>query len=562
MGLNTAPDFFQCMLSQLFADLPFVITHINDTAVIVDGNCDNHLQKLDQVLERLQAKGLQVNGLELHWAWDEIKHLGFILTKDGIKPQPKKIKAILAMEAPKMKKMLCQFIGMANHCHFMWHGCSHLLAPLTNSCSKTAHCHWMLEHQKAFKELKKSISSEVILSFPDCTKEFHLHVDASDCQLGAALTQDRKPLAFFSKKLAKHQHKHGIGKKEMLSVVESLQEFHNMIHGCPIVAHMDHKNWTFDDHKQHKNLLHHVMAFVDWRVCTCIEVHWWFWQCCHRCFVTSACWHGRKCQWCIFMWQTVWIANGTHTAAQLWDNFCLAEEGSHCVMACARNTWLIGMSFWWCCSIKMIKHAGWQSCHDAKSERQQVLHFGTQCIVQAPHVLVPCQFGPSRHCSDVWHLVPTLHMACCGKRHCKASQALQAMSVRQAWRLRTWQSPTQGCWTWTLVQLMPWLSRTMEGCCQWQRSSVSFFDHDRSFCILDWDHSHLFQEDGAHQGPCDTRMVAKTPWTCLMHLWSRFRVWRHWFLWLVAMMAHAKCTNYSCKSVSQCNHWTFASNPG
>ena len=63
------------------------------------------------------------------------------------------------------------------------------------------------------------------LSYPDCSKPFEMHPDASDAQLGAVLSQEGKPLAMFSRKLNKHQRNYTVGEKEMLSVVEALKEF-------------------------------------------------------------------------------------------------------------------------------------------------------------------------------------------------------------------------------------------------------------------------------------------------------------------------------------------------
>jgi len=105
---------------------------------------------------------------------------------------------------------------------------------------------WTSECQHSFDELKKLISKEVLLSFPDYTQKFVLMPDASDRQLGAVLMQNGKPLAFFSKKLNKYQQKYTVGEKEMLGVVEALKEFRTMVLGYPIEVHTDHKNWVTD----------------------------------------------------------------------------------------------------------------------------------------------------------------------------------------------------------------------------------------------------------------------------------------------------------------------------
>ena len=62
MGLCNSPDIFQEKMSMLFDGLEFVQTYINDLLVLTKGIFDNHLEKLERVLCRLQKAGLKVNG--------------------------------------------------------------------------------------------------------------------------------------------------------------------------------------------------------------------------------------------------------------------------------------------------------------------------------------------------------------------------------------------------------------------------------------------------------------------------------------------------------------------
>jgi len=162
-------------------------------------------KKVEQVLDRLRSKNLAVNARKSFWAVKEVDYLGFRLTPKGVKPQARKIAALMNMNAPKTKRQLRRFIGLVNYYRYMWKGRSHLMAPLTDRTSKTMAFKWTPECQHSFDELKKLISKEVLLSFPDYTQKFVLMPDASDRQLGAVLMQNGKPLAFFSKKLNKYQ---------------------------------------------------------------------------------------------------------------------------------------------------------------------------------------------------------------------------------------------------------------------------------------------------------------------------------------------------------------------
>jgi hypothetical protein len=84
---------------------------------------------------------------------------------------------------------------------------------------------WNDELESAFLELKQMVSRETLLNYPDWSKPFDIHTDASDKQLGAVISQDGKPIAFFSRRLSKAQQNYTTTKKELLSIVECLKQF-------------------------------------------------------------------------------------------------------------------------------------------------------------------------------------------------------------------------------------------------------------------------------------------------------------------------------------------------
>jgi hypothetical protein len=81
---------------------------------------------------RLQGAGLKVNARKCFWGTNETKYLGYILTRDGIKPQPKKIEAILAVKPPLTVKELRRFLGLVQYYRDLWAKRSEMLATLTN----------------------------------------------------------------------------------------------------------------------------------------------------------------------------------------------------------------------------------------------------------------------------------------------------------------------------------------------------------------------------------------------------------------------------------------------
>jgi len=135
MGLSISPDLFQANMQMLLADFPFVKVYLDDVLIFSNGSYQDHMKKVEQVLERLRSKNLSVNARKSFWAVKEVDHLGFRLTAKEVKPQARKIAALMNMKAPKTKRQLRRLIGLVNYYRYMWKGRSHLMAPLTDRTS-------------------------------------------------------------------------------------------------------------------------------------------------------------------------------------------------------------------------------------------------------------------------------------------------------------------------------------------------------------------------------------------------------------------------------------------
>ena len=103
MGVACAPDIFQSIMMDMLGDLDYVLVYIDDILIIQsEGESEtDHLQKVETVLHRLQNKGFRANLRKSFFMQKEVEYLGFLLTSDGIRPQPKKVEAMDRIQAPK-----------------------------------------------------------------------------------------------------------------------------------------------------------------------------------------------------------------------------------------------------------------------------------------------------------------------------------------------------------------------------------------------------------------------------------------------------------------------------
>ncbi len=100
---------------------------------------DGHLNHLRLVLTRWREEGLRANAPKSTFCTVETKYLGYILTRTGIEPQPKKVHTILVITPPKQVKDLRRFLDTVLSYQDLWARRSKMLAPLTSLVGECGH---------------------------------------------------------------------------------------------------------------------------------------------------------------------------------------------------------------------------------------------------------------------------------------------------------------------------------------------------------------------------------------------------------------------------------------
>ena len=197
MGLACAPDFAQSVIEDVLQGLN-VETYIDDVAIF-SNDFTEHLDLISKVCRRLEDAGLKINSTKCEWAVQETDFLGYWLTPTGLKPWRKKIEAVLKLAPPKNQAQVRSFLGAVTYYRTMWPRRSHLLSPLTRLTGKGKFI-WDDACDKAFSIMKSLIAADTLMTYPDHNKPFEIYTDASDYQMGAAILQGNKPVAYWSRK--------------------------------------------------------------------------------------------------------------------------------------------------------------------------------------------------------------------------------------------------------------------------------------------------------------------------------------------------------------------------
>ncbi|KAI2662443.1 Transposon Tf2-9 polyprotein [Labeo rohita] len=254
-GLANAPAVFQSFINEILKDFmnKFVIAYIDDILIYSKSETE-HITHVHAVLSRLLDNQLYVKAEKCEFHIHQTSFLGYEVSHQGVKMDPTKIQAVTGWPQPSTIKELQRFLGFANFYRRFIRNYSTIAAPLTSLLkNKPKKLCWTEEADRAFSALKTSFTSAPILKHPNPELPFVVEVDASDCGIGAILSQRHgqpgklHPCAFYSRKLTSAERNYDVGNKELLSMKAAIEEWRHWLEGArhPFQVITDHKNLEY-----------------------------------------------------------------------------------------------------------------------------------------------------------------------------------------------------------------------------------------------------------------------------------------------------------------------------
>jgi hypothetical protein len=155
------------------------------------------VRHVDKVLQLLKEQRLYAKRSKCFFGLKEVEYLVHIVSHEGFKVDPNKIKAMMDWPIPKTLNNLRGFFGLTGYYHKFVRNYGRIEAPLTELTKKDAFS-WTPEATKAFEQLKEVMCKSPILTTPDFTKTFIVECDALGNGIGVVLMQEGRPLAFES----------------------------------------------------------------------------------------------------------------------------------------------------------------------------------------------------------------------------------------------------------------------------------------------------------------------------------------------------------------------------
>lgn len=242
-GLKNAPATFQRMMNNVLRE------HINricvvymDDILVFSTSLQEHMENLGKVLKTLEVANLKVSLNKSDFLKKETEFLGHVVTNNGIKPNPNKIRCIKEFPIPKDVKEIQSFLGLTGYYRKFIPSYAKIAKPLTMRLKKDAIINTEdADYVQAFKKLQQILMSDMVLQYPDFEKSFTLTTDASNYALGAVLSQSNGPIAFASRTLNRHEINYSTVEKELLAIVWAVKQFRHYLYGRKFELRTDHK---------------------------------------------------------------------------------------------------------------------------------------------------------------------------------------------------------------------------------------------------------------------------------------------------------------------------------
>ena len=163
-GAKASQDMFDETIFKIFGDIPRCMNQ-RDGILIGGATQEEHDQTLRTVLQRATDFGITFTKEKCEVGKNHIEFYGYKFTDEGLKPTEEKVVAVRQSGRPTSKEEVKSFLGMMGYLSKFILNYSSLTTPLREVTRKEVKFRWGKEQEKAFTNLKDSITSDGMMAY-------------------------------------------------------------------------------------------------------------------------------------------------------------------------------------------------------------------------------------------------------------------------------------------------------------------------------------------------------------------------------------------------------------
>jgi hypothetical protein len=170
---------------------------------------------------------------------------------------PEKLKEIKDWSSSRNIFEVKSFHGLASFYRKFIINFSGIYAPMMDTVKKRhKYFHWTEEEKKSFKLLKEKIIGQPVMVLPDFSKTFQVKCDASGFVAGEVLSQENRPIAYFSENLNEDKMKYSMYDKELYAIIQALNKWSHYLVLKEFVLYSDNHALQFITRQEKLNQKH------------------------------------------------------------------------------------------------------------------------------------------------------------------------------------------------------------------------------------------------------------------------------------------------------------------
>lgn len=241
-GLKNAPATFQKLMDHILRSHLYKICFVYmDDVVIFSRSLQEHIHHIKIIFEELRKANLKIQLDKSEFLCKQVAFLGHIITPEGIKPNPSKVEAVQKFPIPKTVKEIKRFLGLIGYYRKFIANFAKLTSPLSKCLRKGEKINIENpDYIEAFNICKELLQNAPVLIYPDFNKTFTLTTDASNVSIGSVLSQNNRPIAYYSRTLNSAERNYSTIEKEMLSIHDSCRHYRPYVYGRRFIIETDH----------------------------------------------------------------------------------------------------------------------------------------------------------------------------------------------------------------------------------------------------------------------------------------------------------------------------------
>lgn len=189
-GMSVGPSTFCRLIGEVLRGLQWIecVAYMDDITVPSKTVTEN-LTRLEHVFQRLRAAKLKLKPSKCVFLQTSVPFLGHVVTAEGVRTDPEKVKAVQEWPVPRTVKQVRSFVGLGAYYKRFVEGFSEICKPLFKLCEKNRKFEWTNLCQCAFETLKDKLTSAPVLAYPITGQSYILDTDASQTCVGGVLSQ-------------------------------------------------------------------------------------------------------------------------------------------------------------------------------------------------------------------------------------------------------------------------------------------------------------------------------------------------------------------------------------